>query len=198
MIFKRKLLKRKLDYRTECEYHCHWFWFQTNYSNHVFLIYKTKRWRRFWICSYLDHFDNFMVLKCFRYFWNIKHRSLAIVISHRSCWIKQERTNTWQEKFFNNVVKLNIFMYLGRELMKLQKNVTEVEALTENFLNAHSFPHCLGAIDGKYIHIKQPRENYTDYMNRKGFLSINVQAFCDYRYSFLDVVVKILSSSNVV
>ena len=89
-------------------------------------------------------------------------------------------------------------MYLGRELMKLQKNVTEVEALTENFLNAHSFPHCLGAIDGTYIHVKQPRENYTDYMNRKGFLSINVQAFCDYRYSFLDVVVKILPSSNVV
>ena len=80
--------------------------------------------------------------------------------------------------------------HLGPELIKLPKTVTKVEALTENFLNGHGFPQCLGAIDGTHMRIKQPRENYTDYINRKDFLSIKVQALCDYRYCFLDVVVK--------
>ena len=42
----------------------------------------------------------------------------------------------------------------------------------------------------KHIRIKQPRENYTDYTNRNVFPLINVQALCDYRYCFLDAVVK--------
>ena len=66
----------------------------------------------------------------------------------RSCWILQERTNTWQKKFLSNVNKLSSFKHLVPELIKLPKNVTKVEALTENFLNAHGFPHCLGVIDG--------------------------------------------------
>ena len=68
--------------------------------------------------------------------------------------------------------------------------MTEAEALNENVLNAHGLSPCLCAIDGTHIRIKQPREIYIDYINRKGFPSINVQALCDYRYCFLDVVVK--------
>ena len=44
----------------------------------------------------------------------------------------------------------------------------------------HGFPQCIGAVDGTHIEIKEPLEHY----------SINVQALCDYRYRFLDVVVK--------
>ena len=68
--------------------------------------------------------------------------------------------------------------------------MTEAEALTENVLNAHGLSPCLCAIDGTHIRIKQPRETYIDYINRKGFPSINVQALCDYQCCFLDVVLK--------
>lgn len=80
--------------------------------------------------------------------------------------------------------------HLGPEIVKLLKNVTEVETLPENFLNAHGFPQCLGEIDGTHIRIKHPGKNCTGYINRKGFPSISVQALCDYRYWFLDIAVK--------
>ena len=70
-----------------------------------------------------------------------------------------------------------IVEHLGPELIKLPKTVTEAETITENFLNSHGLPLCLGAIDGTHIRIKQPRENYTNYINTKGFPSISVQAF---------------------
>ncbi len=45
-------------------------------------------------------------------------------------------------------------------------------------------------MDGTHIPIKKPVENSTDYMNRKGFYSINVQGCVDHRYCFMDVNIK--------
>ena len=79
---------------------------------------------------------------------------------------------------------------LGSKYITLPKNETELHDAVTNFYNKHGFPQCFGAIDGTHIYIKQPSETPVDYLNRKNRYSLNVQALCDYKYCFTDVVIK--------
>ena len=79
---------------------------------------------------------------------------------------------------------------LGPKYITLPKNETELHDAVTNFYNKHGFPQCFGAIDGTHIYIKQPSEIPMDYLNRKNRYSLNVQALCDYKYCFIDVVIK--------
>ena len=49
----------------------------------------------------------------------------------------------------------------------------------------------IGAIDGCHIPIKAPRENDSEYINRKGFHSLQIQAVCDGNLMFVDVLVDL-------
>ncbi len=51
------------------------------------------------------------------------------------------------------------------------------------------FPMCAGAIDSTHIPILAPTESHAEYVNRKGYHSILMQAIVDCDYLFRDVVI---------
>ena len=65
----------------------------------------------------------------------------------------------------------------------------EILQVIQEYENKWGFPMCAGCIDGTHIPILAPNENHKDYVNRKGFHSIQMQAVVDSRYLFRDVVV---------
>ena len=83
-----------------------------------------------------------------------------------------------------------ISMHMGPKYITLPKTEEDVKDKITKIFSVHGVPQCLGVIDGTHIEIKEPSLNPTDYINRKGWASLNVQACCDYQYCFMDDVVK--------
>ncbi|XP_018404575.1 PREDICTED: putative nuclease HARBI1 [Cyphomyrmex costatus] len=57
----------------------------------------------------------------------------------------------------------------------------EAQAVINKFKENSKFPNTIGAIDGTHIQIVAPKENAVDYINRKGYHSIQLQVVCDYK-----------------
>ena len=83
-----------------------------------------------------------------------------------------------------------ITVHLTSKYIKFPKTKEEVEESSSLFYAKHGFPQCIGAADGTHVPIKQPSENSTEYINRKGRYTLNIQAVADQRYCFTDVLIK--------
>ena len=57
----------------------------------------------------------------------------------------------------------------------------ELQEVKRGFYDKGGFPGVIGCVDGTHVRIQAPRANKNDFMNRKGFHSINVQAVCNHK-----------------
>ena len=89
-----------------------------------------------------------------------------------------------------SVIVRRVCTVLGPQYTTLPKTENELEEAVQQFYSKHGFPQCFGAVDGTHIFIKQPNKNATDFLNRNNRFSVNVQATCNYKYCFSDVVIK--------
>ena len=68
-----------------------------------------------------------------------------------------------------------------RHFIKWPSTEAEIFQIKRGFYDKGGFPGVIGCVDGSQIGIQGPTENENDYVNRKGFHSINVQAICNHK-----------------
>lgn len=51
----------------------------------------------------------------------------------------------------------------------------EAKEIAKRIDKYDGFPQVMGMIDGSHIPLKAPKESYADYVNRKGWTSVNLQ-----------------------
>ena len=80
---------------------------------------------------------------------------------------------------------------LRRRFVKMPETAAEISATKRQFYEIAGFPGVIGAIDCTHVPIVCPASTDAElYRNRKGFMSINVQAICDARYRVTNVVAR--------
>ena len=84
-----------------------------------------------------------------------------------------------------------VFCAITKRLSKVIRfpHGQELRQVIDDYEHKWGFPMCAGSIDGTHIPIIALTESRTEYVNRKGFQSVIMQAVVDSNYLFRDVVV---------
>ncbi|XP_066450806.1 uncharacterized protein [Eleutherodactylus coqui] len=68
--------------------------------------------------------------------------------------------------------------------------------VAEGFMSAAQFPNCIGALDGKHIHVLKPPNLGSQYFNYQQFFSVVLLAVADSNYRFLLVDIGAFGSAG--
>lgn len=98
-----------------------------------------------------------------QYAWRVPHNTISVVV--------------------REVVKAIIEEY-ANELLFCPTTEQGWRDLADQWYQRWNFPHTVGAIDGKHVACKAPRNSGSEFYNYKGFYSFTVFAMVDADYKF--------------
>ena len=58
------------------------------------------------------------------------------------------------------------------------------QEIEREFSDRWNMPNCIGAVDGKHVHIQAPKYSGSEYFNYKKSFSLVLLAVCDAKYRF--------------
>ena len=103
-----------------------------------------------------------------------------------------------------NVTKSSVYRIVRRVCSALVDNCVKTfirwpqeeraGEIMQKFKQNNGLPRCLGIVDGTHIPTKAPRVHPEQYVNRKKFHSLQLQAVCDCDRLFRDVYCALLGS----
>lgn len=76
------------------------------------------------------------------------------------------------------------------EWIKFPSTIEDMRAAKAKWQQRYNFPTAIGALDCTHVKIPKPTAHGDEYVNRKGFPSINIQATCDSKEYFTSVDVS--------
>ena len=76
------------------------------------------------------------------------------------------------------------------DFVKFPTTPNKRDEIKHSLFRVGGFPSAIGCIDGTHVRIKAPSQNEPDFINRKGFHSVNVQAICNHEGNskYVDVI----------
>lgn len=77
-----------------------------------------------------------------------------------------------------------------QEWIKFPQTRAQVQAAQEQWQRKYKFPYVIGVIDCTHVCISKPHQFGDDYVNRKGRITMNVQATCDSSETFTSADVR--------
>ena len=80
-----------------------------------------------------------------------------------------------------------IAFILGQKYIKLPQNIEEMQRKVAEFEGKYGMVQAFGCIDRTHIASRKPYRNSQDFFCYKGYHSLNVQAGCDSKGTFMDV-----------
>ncbi|XP_073765400.1 uncharacterized protein [Danio rerio] len=78
-----------------------------------------------------------------------------------------------------------LYQVMKTDYLKTPSTEAEWQLIAQDFERKWQFPHCLGALDGKHIHIQPPKKTGSLFHNYKGRFSVLMMAAVDANYKFV-------------
>ena len=122
-------------------------------------------------------------------------RFLASGDSYRSLSYAFRVPHNTISKFVGGVCRAIVDEY-GDEMVSVPETENDWRKVSEQFASKWNFSHAVGALDGKHIAIKAPKNLGSMYYNYKGFFSIILLGLVDAEYKFMWVDVGANGSTS--